>query len=420
MKYLLAVLILGAGHPARAQEAIPLSLPALLEEARAKNPAVQAAFSRSESARAKILPARTWKDPKIGVHQERFPGQAGMPEDKSVHYSVEQEIPFPGKLSRESRMRYHESRIAQEEYRARLWEVLSEVKIHYYRLLWLDRTAQVLKKDAEILRSMARVAQSRIAAGKGGAEEALIAQAQLKGVENAVFERQQQRLIEEEDLNAFVARPPGTRWGSAPAPSLPDLPHSVQELEAFAREASPMYLETVHMVHHAQLMTSLGRYGFAPDFTVGYEQERFRNKPTETMVGASLNIPIWFWRPLGELRSARSHTAQALAESQDARNTVFKELYKEFTEVRMHRRLALSYAEEILPLAEGAVNIALKNYETGRTDFAKLSEAVRTLLDAQMKYYEQIYHYGEHWSMLERIVGREIGESKDEKGKKDG
>ncbi|MBI4050954.1 MAG: hypothetical protein HY400_00455 [Elusimicrobia bacterium] len=58
------------------------------------------------------------------------------------------------------------------------------------------------------------------------------------------------------------------------------------------------------------------------------------------------------------------------------------------------------------------MKIAQKNYETGRTDFTKLAEAVRNLLEAQMKYYDEVYHYGEHWAMLEQVVGIEIKSSK--------
>lgn len=400
----LMTLALFLGPPVLGQEAPPVALAALLEEARSKNPALSAARGKWRSAEALIRPARTWKDPVLGVHREEMPADS----EASTHYSIEQELPFPGKLSRESRMRFHEARIAYEEYRAKEAELISGVKIQYHRLLWLERTAGVLKKDAEVLRSISQVAQSLIAAGKAGAEEALLAQTQLKEATNALYEREQRRQIEEEDLNALLAAPPGTRRRLAEPPVLAELPLSLQELEALARRKSPRYLGTHHMVHHAQLMTSKGRYGFAPDFKLSFEKEKFRRRQDETLYGLSLSLPLWFWRPAGELAAAREHTAQAVAESRDMQNEVFKELYKEYTEVRLHRDLAKSYAEEILPLAEGALKIAQKNYETGRAEYARLAQALRQWLEAQMRYYEAIYHHGEHWAMLEAVAGLEI------------
>lgn len=402
MKRFMALIFAFAVSGAGAQEPSPMSLDTLLDEARANNPAILAARKKWESTEALVIPAGSWKDPRIGVQRETFAGE------RSTHYFIEQEMPFPGKLSTESRMRFHEARIAREEYRAKESEVLSEVKIHYHKLLWLGRTAAALRKDAEILRGIARVAQSQIAAGRGGAEEALIAQSQLKAVENAVFEREQQRLIEEEDLNALIGAPPGTRRQLASSGELRELPRSLEELVSRAKENSPMYLATLHMIHHARLNTSRGRYGFAPDFRFFYDLENLQGRTRERFVGLSLSLPLWFWRQSGELKAAREHTSEALAESDGVQKEVFKELYKEYTEVRMHRTLALSYSSEILPLAEAALKIAQKNYETGRTDFAKLSEAVRTLLEAQMKYYEEAYRYGEHWANIERIVGGDI------------
>lgn len=385
-----------------AQDRAPVPLGALLEEARANNPAILAARKKWESAESLIGPAGTWTNPRLGLQRETFQGE------RSTHYSIEQDIPFPGKLAAESRMRFHEAKIAREEYRARELEVLSEVKIRYHRLLLLAQTAAVLRKDAEILRGIARVAQSQIAAGKGGADEAMIAQTQMKAVENSAFEREQQREIEEEELNSLLAAPPGARREPAPAGEFDDLPKPLDELVALARENSPAYLGTRHMIEHARLATVKGRYGFAPDFRLSYDVENMQGRTRERFVGVSLSIPLWFWRPKSELKAAREHTAEALADSQSVQNEVFKELHKEYTEVRLHRALALSYRNEILPLAEGALKISQKNYETGRADFAKLTEAVRNLLDVQMKYYEEAYHYGEHWAMIERIVGREL------------
>lgn len=388
--------------PVRSQPVMALA--DLLGEARVKNPAIKAARKKWELSQALIIPARTPPQPVLGVQREDMPAD----NERSVHYSVEQEIPFPGKLATESRMKFHEAAQAEEEFRDTELSVLSAVKSLYHRMAWLTSTAAALRRDAEIVRAIARAAESRVAGGGSGAEEALMAQARLKDIENAVFEREEQAAIEEEGLNALLAAPPGARRDPAAAAPVRELSYSAEELAAMAKETSPVFRGSVHELHHAHLMTRRGRLGFAPDFKLSYEQEVFRRKASETMVGASMSIPLWFWKPLGEYRSAKAHTDHAMAMSSEKLAMVFKELAVERIEVRLHARLANRYASEIIPLSEGALNIALKNYETGKADFAKLSEAVRMLLDARMRYYEAVYHHGEHWAMLERVVGREI------------
>jgi outer membrane protein TolC len=68
----------------------------------------------------------------------------------------------------------------------------------------------------------------------------------------------------------------------------------------------------------------------------------------------------------------------------------------------------LSYKREIIPLAQSAFKITEKNYETGRANFSKLSDSVRALLDAELKYPEEVNLYGEHLAKLERAVGGSV------------
>lgn len=384
----------------------PLELSSLLEQARAKNPAIRAARARWRSLEGLVLPARTWKDPVLGVTGQNMPADS----ERSMKIMVEQDIPFPGKLSAESRMKEHEALIAKEEWRAKEREVLAEVRIHYYRLLWLDRTAAALRRDADILRAVARVAQTQVAAGKTGAEEAFLAAARLKQVENSAFEREVERVNDVEDLNAHLADPAGTPRGrvSEAEVDLPDLGEPIEVLAEAARAHNPDYLSTLHMVHHSDLGIGRGRLAFAPDFKISAGAETFRRRSSEGMLGFSLSLPVWFRRPAGELAAAKAHGEHSRAEAESMRGMVLKDLYVEYSQVKLHRSVALSTRSEILPLAEAAVRIAIKNYEGGRSDFTGLSEAVRTLLEAQMKYYEAVYHYGEHWAMLERIIGREL------------
>lgn len=390
--------------PGEPQAPAALTLPALIEEAKRSNPDLRAARRRAEAAASRIISAHAWKDPMVGIAREDMPADG----ERMTRYSVEQEIPFPGKPSLEASARRHEARRAAEEARAVELSVVSAVKIRYHRLHWLSQTARAFRKDADILRAVARVAQSKVSSGRASAEEALIAQTRLKQVENAALEREETRRVEQEDLNALLGAPAGTARGETTEPALLDLGESPEALAARAKKESPRLLGSGHGVAQARSRLASGRLGFSPDFKLSYAEERFRRRASERMAGVAVSIPLWFWKQGGELKAARKHAEEARAMAASAENEAFKEIYQEHVETRLHRRIALSYSQEILPLAEAALKIAQKNYETGRADYLRLSEAVRNLLEAQVKYYEEVYHYGEHWAMLEEAVGGDI------------
>ncbi len=82
-----------------------------------------------------------------------------------------------------------------------------------------------------------------------------------------------------------------------------------------------------------------------------------------------------------------------------------KMVHSEFTEVVTHLTLARSYEKDILPTAQSNLKITQEQYASGRGDFMRVLEALRTWIDAHNEYQSELYHYGEHWSMLERWVG---------------
>lgn len=400
------MLLVGAGlASARAAEPA-VTLSALVAQARERNPEIRAARERWRSRSAEAGAAWAWKDPSVGLARTDMPER----DERSTTLTVEQEIPFPGKTAVDARMKAHEALIAQQELRAQELETVAGVKIYFHRLVWLEKGAAALRRDAQALAAVARVARARVASEGGGAEDALIAEARLKQIETQAYEWEQQRLIEEEGLNAALAAPPGTRRSLAVSTGLPEIPLSLEAAVELAQRSNPMILSTGHMLRHARLTGRRGTLGYLPDFKFQYMRETFRRERPETTVGAALTVPLWLWKQEGQRRSASAHRLEAEAGAEAARLEAYKLIHQQHVELRLHRRLADVYGQEVVPLAEGALKIALKNYETGRADYVKLSEAVRTLIEAQLKLYEEEYHFGEHWAMLERAMGAELGE----------
>ncbi len=396
------LILLFSVSSARASQIPRRDLNSLIEIALKNNPAILKAKEHWKSLMAQVPAAATWEDPLIGFQRMNF--QGGQSAD---YWSIEQNVPFPGKLSQSAKMKHHEAMIAYQQYRAMGLDIASRVAIEYYRVSFLKETSSVLRKDADILREIAQVAQASVASGRATTDEALSAQASEIQIKNAAFEREQESLVEEESLNALLAKPAGTQWDLL-NPSDPNaIDYTPQELDAIAEKISPDYLLALHEIMHAKAMVAFNRLGFAPDFQFSATQEARPYVATmqESVYGVNLTIPLWFWKQESLLKAAKAHKQEAEAASEDAQNEILRQIHSEFIEVNLHRDLALSYEHEIIPLANGALKIAEKGYETGRTDFAKLSEDVRSLLDAQLKYPEEVELYGEHLAKLERAIG---------------
>lgn len=403
LKILIVVLLIPPAWGASTQAALGLN--DLIEIAAKNNPRILAAREHWKSLADQVPTAKTWEDPLIGFQRMNFQGG-----QSANYWSIAQNVPFPGKLSQSAKMKDHEAMIAYQQYRAIGLDIAAQVAIEYYRISFLRETDSVLKKDSDILREIAQVAQASVASGRATTDEALSAQASAVQIKNAAFEREQESLVEEESLNALLAQNPGTNWNLLNPEDPAQIRYTPQELDALAKKMSPDYRLALHEIMHAQAMVSLGRLGFAPDFQFSMTQEASPYVPTmqESVYGVNLSIPLWFWKQESLLKAAKAHKKEAQALSNDAQDEILRQIHSELIEVNLHRKLALSYEHEIIPLANGALKIAEKGYETGRTDFAKVIEDVRSLLEAQLKYPEEVELSGEHLAKLERAIGGPI------------
>ena len=409
MKFLILVLLAAPVWAEPAPKAADLN--SLVQIALKENPKILSAREHWKSLMAQVPAAATWNDPVIGFQRMNFQGG-----QNGNYWSVAQNVPFPGKLSEAATMARHEAMIAFEQYNALALDISAQVAIEYNRIFWLQETSAILQKDSAILREIAQVAKASVASGRTTTDEALSAQAAFIKIKNASKEREQESLIEEESLNVLLNQPAGTAWDLKDPGEPQKIDQTPKELEALAKKTNPEYAAALHEILHAKAALALTRFGFLPDFQFSASQEIAPYVPTmqESVYGVNLSIPLWFWKQESLIDSAKAHRKEAEASSQEAVNEILRQVRSELIEVNLRRDLALSYQREIIPLTKSAFKITEKGYEAGQASFAKLSEDVRALLDAELKYPEEVELYGEHLAKLKRAVGGAMdqGESK--------
>jgi outer membrane protein, heavy metal efflux system len=427
-----AVLLLASAF-ARAAEPT-LSLEQVLLRARDNNPEIAAARRAWESKRARVRPAGTWPNPTLKYIDEKEPrGMEGEEPMGMRTYAIEQMIPFPGKLTAESRMQGHEVLIAETAYRDKIFDVLKSVRLRYYELYMADQRIALAEESVGILQSSLRSAQNRVASSSrarsdstdmsgnpmgGGsipsgnsAADIFMVQTELRKMENMLYEEKQRRQILQVELNSLLNQDTETPWESVQAPELKDIPVTLADLKKVARENAPLYMTAMHEKNHSQAMLTRSRLEFAPDFGVMYGKKVADQGPDGRELAFSLSVPLWLQRPLGQQREAKRHVEEANANAQAMQNMVMKMVHMEFVELQTHLTLTRNYMQSILPPAQSNLTISRNRYASGQTDFLRFLEAFRSWIDAHMQYEEHLYHYGEHWAELERWVGVELAQT---------
>jgi outer membrane protein, heavy metal efflux system len=408
-----AVVIVSLSLPLLAAEA-PVDLPSLIARAKEHNPEVRAAYHAWKVAQADVSPAAAWPDPTFSVTREKYAGD--MEEgaaDRAMKYAIEQPIPFPGKLTQDSQMKHHESLIAEAKYRARLLDIVRDLRLRYYQLYLVDRQISLAHQSVEALRHALQTAQNRLASGKASALDVFMAQTELHKMENALYAQRQQRRLVSVELNTLLNQPTEAPFGAVAKPALEDVPVTTDTLRAVAAKNAPEYQRALHEINHSRTMRARSRLAWAPDFSVMAERETPNVGASGNQLGARMTFPLWLSRPWGLQRAATAHELEAAADAQAMKNMTLKMVDMETIEVDTHLTQARRFEATILPAALSALRTARQQYASGQGDFLRFLEALRSWLDAHNQYEEEVYHYGEHWSELSRWIGVEVSQAKD-------
>jgi len=387
------------------------SFPTLIAQLEAHNPDLQAARQAWLVQKANLEGAQAWPSTKLSYSQETSPTFPGIPADKTTYYRIEQDIPFPGKLWQEAQMKHHEVAIAESNYHEKYLTLIGSLRTLYYRLYLVDEKLRLAQESVDVMRSVLQTAQARLSANQTSTSDVYMAQMELRRMENMLFEEQQERKLIQNDLNTLFQDPPEKEWDKVDAPELRDIPHTLDQLQALAAQYSPKSRMAMLEKHHSQALLKRQRLSYLPDFGLLLEKQTGGSgKESGDQIGFSMYVPFWATRPIGLYEAAKAHIQESDADAQAMIAMTRRMVFMEQTETITHLTLARNDKAGLLPAALANLKTAREHYASGRLDILHLLEALRNWIQATTEYHSEVYHYGEHWSELERWVGVSLEE----------
>lgn len=385
----------------------PQKLEPLIQEALEKNQEVAAARRRWEASRFRVPQVTTLPDPEVSIapkHTTDF-GQLGH-----VEYGVHQTFPFPGKLALRGRVAEEEARRVEAEYLTKRLEVGSLVKVAYHELFLAHKALEIKRREIEILKDFAKIAEGLYAVGKVTQQDVLRAQTVLAGLFRDLAPLEQRKASAEASLNALLARPPEAPLGVPEAPPPPTLPYKLEQLRALALEKRPELQARRADLARGEAALALAQRQLYPDIRVAVEYGQVWNgrDTLETTVG--IHIP-WLWgrpRYTAQAEEARAQIEAALAAKRATERRAFFEVEDLVAKLRSSERQAVLLRTSVLPLARQTLDAAIPGYQTGKVDFLSLLESQRALWEVELTYQQALVAFAQGRAELERAVGLEL------------
>ncbi len=403
--WLLAPVLLLAVHPGGGSAQEAYTLEELLRIGRESNPGVQALRAEAAALAADRRDAGRLPNPELG-----YEAGSGDTFDGSVSRSVEGfslRQPLENPLGRHYRLGAMSARTgaAEEEIRSGVLEVEYEVRLHYFRILYLQEMVGLARLNEEALRGTRELMETRARVGEVKELEAIRLRVEHLRARNeaeaAVMELDQYR----RHLNTFLGNVlpedfllSGELRADVPEPGL----------EALVRGALPSHPELLGAAREreaAELRRKASQVGWLPDPVISGSSEKGLDGEVRRL-GVGIRLPLW-----NQSRAAAEADRQRMVAAQRREEGLRLELEAQLmihlNHLRLNRQTLQLFQEGLLEEAEASMQIAETSYREGEISLLEYLDARRTYHSIQIEYFQALHEWNVEWAALDRAAGGE-------------
>lgn len=390
MRSLRYVLLFSAGAvlcawPASAQEppgpGSEPALEALVAEALAQNLDLQALREALVASRARPEQAKALPDPMVSalyVNDGWAPslGQQGM---TTLGFMGIQTLPWPGKRGLREKIATQDTVAPAERLERQRLALAAGVRRAFWSLVLVEESREVLREQEEVWKEAEGVARARYAVGQGAQQDVLRAQVEITRFEQRRAEQEadiESRLAE---LSRLVGREVARDTVTGVRLALRPEPRDVATLQAQAEASLPELRAGAAGVEREQLAIELAQRDFKPDFTVqaGYMNRGGLDPMWQAGVGVTL--PLFRGRRHAAVAEAEAGRRAAAFRVEAVRAQIRFRTREREAQLRAAERMAIVYADGLLPQARLSYEASIASYQAGKVPFLTVLEALSTL-----------------------------------------
>ncbi|MFH1954972.1 MAG: TolC family protein [Pseudomonadota bacterium] len=358
-----------------------------------------------------------YPDPELRVTYFPEPIETRLgPQDWTA--TLNQKIPFPGKLTKAGDVVEAEARVARIGLDRTVKGVIASVRLSYYELLYIRTAQEVAARNLDLLNHLRKVGETAYARDRAALIDMVKAQSQVGQLRYDGILLDELERTEETRLNGLLNRPPEARIGRLVEQAFQPLAFDLEQLYRLA-EANQDEIRTARaMVERAGARVDLARFENLPDFNLGLfyasigEPDmpvRPQNAGRDALgVQFGMTIPLWFEKNRGRLGRAQAEMRKAQAAETDSINEIRTKVHQIFFRLQNANRLVVLYRDDLLPQAMRAIEIAETWYREGESSLSDFVETQSVYYNFQLSLARARANYGKYLARLEQLVGQTI------------
>lgn len=386
MPALLAMAWMPPAHAAESQVLDSTYLEALRAEIRTNHPSVAAAHARVQAADAGVRAVRLWEDPSAGLGFMAADREMRA-DDGDILFGIEQPLPRRKLYEARKGRAGAERAVFEAETRSAALNLETLVAQAAIEFALADEILSFQEKQLSWLESMAANAREKLKDPAGHASEPLRLESEVAQERQKIDSAQRQRTRMARQLNVLLGRDTEAAWPDLRLPdSVARTPALADELARLC-EVNPSLQALLKTAQAAQAEIEVARRERSPTFSVGVESSVYSGGDfRQATVGAKMTLP-WFNNSVYRATTERARHQQAAAEKES--EALIRRLRGDaiaaHTAAETSARQATTFAEEVIPRIEKAVDATQNAWITSKASLLEVLEARRQLLNAQLE-----------------------------------
>jgi cobalt-zinc-cadmium efflux system outer membrane protein len=402
-RYLPLLALLGLGLPVSSTAQESFALEDLLRIGRERNPTVQALQAEHSAMEAQRKASGRWANPEL-----EYEWGSGDPRDGSANrdlsgFTARQTLENP--FIRHYRLGGIEAEVdaAAEDVRSGVLDVELEIRMHVYRILFLQEMLELARLNEEALGEIRALIETRARVGEVRELEAIRLRVEHLKARNerqaAEMELDQYR----RHLNTFLGNAlpedftlTGSLEAGGPEP----------DLDRLTREVLPSHPALMRVAlerESAQKRVKESQLGWLPEAVLSGSSRRELDGEVRTL-GVGVKIPLW-----NQSRAATEESRERVRVVEHREEALRLEL--EATLMIHHNHLRLYgqtlrlFEEGLLQEAEESMEIAETSYRQGEISFMEYLDARRTYHSIQIERQQALFDWNLERATLDRAAG---------------
>lgn len=399
----------------------PQPLQVFVQYTLSQNAGVQAARKRIDAAAMRVPQAASLKDPMLNV--TGWPIYPNTPQTASGRMTadvmVSQEVPWFGKLDRQTAAAEAEVNAARAQLATAELKTIAEVKRAYFELYYAQNAIRVIREDREVLTNLVEVANSLYVTGRAGQQDVLRLQAEQSNVDTELLRMEQMRAVAQADLAQQLHVSPETPLEAVS--ELPDAPspRDVLELYEQAVRDRPELHALLAEINRDQQMVERAKLDYYPDvaFQFGWGEMTTNRAIAPSAdgidnlsIGFGVNLPVYRTRLNAAVREAEATTVARAREYDQMKDETQREVKALLAQANTQRDTSELFRDSIIPKTQQALEVTMRGYQVGETEFADLIANWRELLRFHLTAIQLDAQYRQTLASLERAVGGAVSE----------